>query len=108
MIVMMIAITIVVVVITPTVAVPVMVMIPMVVVLEATAISFPVAHKILAALMAWPNPAGPRVWRPRPITRVPLVVPSDRIPIALNPTRIQAPGLPEPRPPREGAVVAQC
>jgi hypothetical protein len=76
-------------VIAPTVAVPVTLMIPMVVVLQAAAISVPVAYKILAAFMAWPNPAGSSVWRPRPIARVPLVMPSDRIPVALDPYKIR-------------------
>jgi hypothetical protein len=82
-------IAIVVVVITPTVAVPVMVMVPMVVVLKATAIPFPIAYKILATLMAWPNPTRSRVWRPRPITFVPLVVPPDRIPVTLDPYKFR-------------------
>jgi hypothetical protein len=73
----------------PAIAVAVVVVIPTMVVLETAAIPVPVAYKILAVLMAWPNPAGSRVWRPRPIAFVPLVVPSDRIPVALDPYKIR-------------------
>ena len=86
-IIMMIAIAVVVIAIP--VAVSVMVMIPMVIMFQSTAITLPIAYEILAALMAWPNPAGSRVWRPRPITFVPLVVPSDRIPVALDPHKLR-------------------
>jgi hypothetical protein len=74
---------------TPPVAVPVAVMIPVVVVLQAASIAVPVAYKILAALVTRPYPAGSSVWRTRPITVVPSVVPSDGIPIALDPHKIR-------------------
>src|SRR5579871_3236869 len=74
--------------IAPAVAVPVVVMIPMVVVFETAAIAVPVTCKILAAFMARPHPVGSLIRRPRPVARVPAVMPSIGIPVAIDPHKV--------------------
>jgi hypothetical protein len=83
-------VVIVIVVIVPPVAVPVMIVVPVVVVLKTAAVAVPVAYKILAAFMAGRNPTRSHIGRPCPISPVPSVVPSDWIPIALDPHKIRS------------------
>jgi hypothetical protein len=79
----------VVVVIVPAVAIVVAVMVPMVVMVKAAVIAVPIAGVILAAFMARSYPMRSLVWRPCPIAGVPFVMPSDGIPVALNPYKIR-------------------
>src|SRR4029077_13083167 len=59
--------------------------VPAVVMLPAATISLPVTREVLVSIMMWTYPARTGIWRPRPITPVPLVMPSHGIPIALDP-----------------------
>jgi len=65
--------------------VPIVVTIPMVVVLDSAAASLPVASVVHAALVSWSYPPRTRIRCASPITLVPLVMVSNRIPIAVNP-----------------------
>jgi hypothetical protein len=71
-------------------AVLVPVSIPMVIVLKTAVIPIPVPYKVLSAVMMRRNPTGAHVRRLCPITIVPFIVPSHRIPIALDPNEIRA------------------
>jgi hypothetical protein len=59
--------------------------VPVVIVLEAPAVAFPVPLEESTAIMMRHDPARSRIWRPGPISVVPLVVMADRIPVALDP-----------------------
>jgi hypothetical protein len=72
------------------VAVLVPVSIPMVIVLKTAAIPIPKPYKVLSAVMMRRNPTGAHVRRLCPVTIVPFIVPSDRIPIALDPNEFRA------------------
>ena len=74
--------------IVPTAAVSVVVSVPVVIVFKPAAIALPIANKIPILVIVRPNPASARIRRHRPITRVPSVVPSLRIPIALYPHKL--------------------
>jgi hypothetical protein len=74
------------------IAVPVLVPIPMVIVLKTATIPIPIPYKILTTVMMRCNPARAHVRRPCPVSLVPFVVPSYRIPIALDPDEIRARG----------------
>jgi hypothetical protein len=65
--------------------IPVSVPVPTVVMLPAAAISLPVTREVSISIMMRTYPASTGIWRPRPITPVPLVMPSHGIPIALDP-----------------------
>lgn len=73
------------VVVAPAVMVAIVVVIPMVVVLKAAAVAVPVAVVIPAAFVTRTDPARASVGRQRPITAMPAIVMSVRIPIAINP-----------------------
>jgi len=74
----------------PAAAVSVVVSVPVVVVFKAPAVPVPIADKIPILVIVRPNPAGAHIRRHRPITRVPSVVPSLRIPIALYPNKLRS------------------
>ena len=63
------------------VMVPVVIPVPVVVVLNPAAVSRPVTHEILSALVVRRHPVGPFIRWPSPVARMPLVMPPDRIPI---------------------------
>jgi hypothetical protein len=89
-VVMVIAIVATVIIVVPAIAVSVVVVIPVVVVLEPAAVSVPIAGKESLAIMMRRYPASAQVGRPGPITGMPLVVSSGRIPIALHPYEIRS------------------
>ena len=74
------------------VAVLIPVSIPMVVMLKTAAIPIPKPYKVLSAVMMRRNPTGAHIRWLCPVTLVPFVVPSYRIPIALDPDEIRARG----------------
>lgn len=67
------------------VPVPVVMFVESVVVLDAAVLAFPIAGKILAAIMTRGDPTRADVGRTGPISLVPLPVPADRIPISFHP-----------------------
>jgi len=67
-------------------SVPVAVIMIIVVALNST--SLPVACKIPLAIMVRRNPNGSCIRRPSPVTLMPFVMVSDRIPIAFHPDKI--------------------
>jgi hypothetical protein len=67
------------------VVVAVVFIIPMMIVLHAATASLPVTLEELATLIAWTRPMGALVWCERPVAPVPLVMVSDRIPVAADP-----------------------
>jgi len=71
------------------VAVPVLVPIPMVIVLKTATIPIPKPYKKLSPVMMRRNPTSAPVRRPSPVTLVPFVVPSYRIPIPLHPQELR-------------------
>jgi hypothetical protein len=76
--------------IAPAVAVAIRAAVPTVVMIEAAVVSVPITGIILAAIVPRPNPAGSFIRRARPITFVPSVVVSDRIPITVDPNETVA------------------
>ena len=74
------------------VAVPVPVSIPMVIVLKTAMIAFPIPYKKLSTVMMRCNPTSAHIRRPSPVTLVPFIMPSNRIPIAIDPDEIRARG----------------
>ena len=70
--------------------IPVVVMVPMVIVFDAAVLAFPIAIKEPFPIVMGVYPASTGVRRPSPITFVPPVVPSHRIPIALHPYEFRA------------------
>jgi hypothetical protein len=63
------------------------ILIPVVVVLKAAALSLPVSCEVCAALVVRNNPTSAYVWRTSPVTFVPLVMVSHRIPIPVDPNK---------------------
>jgi hypothetical protein len=78
-----------VVVVVPAVAIAVFVFVPAVVVLEAAAVSVPIAREVLLAVVVWRDPVRARVRRAGPVAGVPLVVLAVRVPIALHPDEVR-------------------
>jgi hypothetical protein len=74
-----------VVVIAAAIEIAVMVAIPAVIVLKPAAISIPVTREELSSFIARAYPNGALIGRPGPIASMPLVVVSNRIPIAFHP-----------------------
>jgi hypothetical protein len=72
------------------VCIPVPVVVPGVFMFKPAAISFPVTRKVPVSIMMRPHPPGPRVRWPSPITIMPLVVLSNRIPITVHPHELRA------------------
>src|SRR4051794_480570 len=67
--------------------IPVVPPIPMVVVLPVSRIAVPIPGEVAASLVSRGDPAGRMVRRAGPITGVPLIVVSPRIPVALDPDK---------------------
>src|SRR5262249_13462385 len=59
--------------------------IPLVIMLDAAVSSAPVAVEVLPGFIARRNPRGTAIRRARPVTFMPAVVPSVRIPVPVNP-----------------------
>jgi hypothetical protein len=72
------------------VVIPVAIMIPVVIVLDTAAVSFPIASIVLAALIARRHPVRAVIRRASPITVVPFVMVSYRIPVTIDPCIIRA------------------
>jgi hypothetical protein len=66
--------------------------VPAVIVLEATAIAFPVPGEVLAAFVSGTDPPGSRIRRARPISFVPAVMVAHWIPIAVHPGKTRPGG----------------
>src|SRR5579871_1213958 len=69
----------------PAIAVALPVMIPVVVVLEASARTAPVATVVAALLIVWGDPDRANIRRPRPVASMPVVMTIHRIPVAVDP-----------------------
>lgn len=73
------------------IAVPaVVIAIPAMVVLHAAAIALPVSGEVAPSLIAGNDPSRATVRRPRPISSVPRVMISDRVPISVDPIKFRA------------------
>lgn len=66
------------------------IVIPVMVVLYATAGAVPISGEIAAAFIARNDPSGAGIWHARPISGVPGVAMSDRVPVAFYPREIGA------------------
>ena len=64
--------------------------IPVMVVLHAAALAVPVSDEVAPSVVAGSNPSRSRVRHSRPITVMPFVVISDRVPVAVDPSIIGA------------------
>jgi hypothetical protein len=64
-------------------------MIPVMIVLAPSVVSIPITGKIPLSVMVGANPTRTFVWRPGPISRVPFIVMSYWIPIAVHPNEIR-------------------
>ena len=64
--------------------------VPTMIVLPPSAITLPIALEEALSIMAWRHPARRRIGRTSPITVVPLVMISDRVPVAVDPVKIGA------------------
>jgi hypothetical protein len=62
---------------------------PGVIVVHATVFSIPEALKESLSVVTGCHPASPGIWRPRPETFVPTVVPARRVPVTLHPHEIR-------------------
>ena len=62
----------------------VMTMIPVMIVFDPSVASIPITRKIPLSVMVGRNPMRTFIRRPGPISRVPLIVMSDRIPITFH------------------------
>jgi hypothetical protein len=91
-VVVVIVVPAVVVVIAVSVSVPVLFSIPMVIVLKTAMIPIPIPYKKLSTVMMRCNPASAQIRRPSPVTLVPFIMSSHRIPIAFDPHEIRARG----------------
>ena len=69
--------------------VTVVILVRAVVVLYPPVLSVPVAAEVLPPVMVGSNPMSSLVRRPSPIAVVPLVVISDRVPVALDPDKVR-------------------
>ena len=63
--------------------------VPVMFMLSPAAISVPIARKITLPVVMRYDPASSLVWRPSPIAFMPLVVPSQGIPISFHPDEIR-------------------
>jgi hypothetical protein len=64
--------------------------IPAVVVFEAATVAIPISGKVASSLIVGNDPSGAAVWNARPISFMPLVMISDRVPVAVEPVKIGA------------------
>ena len=67
------------------VMVPIAVMVPPMIVFELAAVSVPIPGKELRSIVTRPNPASAFIRRPRPVSLMPTIVASYRIPITVDP-----------------------
>src|ERR1700688_2832229 len=74
----------------PAVVVSLTLAVPVVIMLEAPAISVPVTVVIAAPFPTRPDPGSSAVWRQGPITPVPNVAAVDGIPVAIHPEIVGA------------------
>ena len=72
------------------VSVSIVLFVPVVIVVKSAMVSVPVAREELLAVMVRSHPPSALVWGPRPITSMPLVVRSVRIPITVYPNEVRA------------------
>jgi hypothetical protein len=72
-----------------TMEIAVVVAVPVMIMLSPPAVSVPIARKIMLSVVTRCNPASSLVWRPSPIAFMPLVVPSQGIPISFHPDEIR-------------------
>ena len=70
--------------------VPASVAVPAVIMFKPAVFSLPVTVEESLSVVTRPHPASPWVRRPSPITFMPAIMPSDRIPIALDPLIVGA------------------
>jgi hypothetical protein len=89
MIAMVVMIVAVVMVVPVVVEVAVVTTIPVMIVLAPSVASIPITRKIPLSVMVGPDPTRTFVWRPGPISLVPLIVMFYRIPIAVHPNEIR-------------------
>jgi hypothetical protein len=68
----------------------VVVAVPVMVVVAPSAVAFPVPSKEAPAVVVGNNPTRVGIWWPSPVSAVPLVVVSHRIPISLHPDEFRA------------------
>jgi hypothetical protein len=66
------------------------VVVPMMIVGTPAVIAFPVAFKKALSIVVRRHPIRAGIWRTGPITVMPFVMPSDRIPVALDPHKTGA------------------
>ena len=81
----LVLVVIVAVIVVMTVGIAIMLMVRVVVVLNPTVRSVPETWKVALSVMVRRNPASTFIWWLGPITGVPFIVVSDRIPIAFDP-----------------------
>jgi hypothetical protein len=74
----------------PAIAISIVVMIPAVVVLESPSVAVPIAGVVAFAVMVGLNPARALIRRASPIAGVPSVMPTRRIPVAIDPYKIRS------------------
>lgn len=84
-IVVVIAIVVIVPIMTATIKVPLVALVPAVIVVNAAVIPVPIATEKPLAIVMGSNPTRAGIRRTRPVTPMPAIVPTDRIPIALHP-----------------------
>ena len=90
MIVMIAAVIVVAMVVAEAVAISITVAIPAMIMFKAASTSFPIAFKKLPILMAGTHPTSSLIGRPGPITVMPFVVMSHRVPISVNPDKFRS------------------
>jgi hypothetical protein len=69
----------------PAITVSITIAVPAVIMLEASAVSFPIAVIVATAFIARPDPDCSSVWRASPITAMPNVMAPYGIPITVDP-----------------------
>ena len=67
----------------------VVVTIPSVVVLDPTVVTVPITREVLLPVVVRTYPVSARIWGSRPVARVPFVMVSYRIPVAINPDEVR-------------------
>ncbi len=72
--------------------VPASVVVPAVIMFKPAVFSLPVTVEESLSVVTRPHPASPWVRRPSPITFMPAIMPSDRIPVTLDPQELGSGG----------------
>ena len=72
------------------IAVAIMTLVPLVIMVKPAAVPFPVARIKLLAIVTRSYPSSALIGWPRPVTVMPLVTISLRVPIAVQPDKIRA------------------